>query len=185
MPVRARFVERGINLRAASINRPRAAVQGAIDGYRQAERDIEDQLLARTRIDLAGIPEATIALPAELDGPVEPAFARLGESIAGSLQAELGHELAALVIGDLFAQTSVRLAVSTGLVGAGQVSTVSTLGVGLAAGLLAERALRIVWGDPREELAGRLDQTLDELGRRVLDGAAGSTGLQSRLRREA
>jgi hypothetical protein len=166
--------------------RLRAAVQEAIGGYRQAERAIEDQLLARTRSDLAELPaELTISLPAGLQGPDEHALTGLGESIVGALQAELGRELVALALGEVLARASLRLAVSSGLVGAGEMSTVSTLGLGPAAGLLADRALRIARGDPRDELILRLGQALGELSRRVLDGDDRSTGLQSRLRREA
>jgi hypothetical protein len=78
---------------------------------------------------------------------------------------------------------ALRLGASAGLVGAGQASAATTFGVGLAAGLAAERAISWAWGDPRDTLASRLGAALDELKQRVLDGTAGLPGLRAGLER--
>jgi hypothetical protein len=102
---------------------------------------------------------------------------------SASVRVELGHELAALAIGEVLAEVALRLGASAGLVGAGQASTAITFGVGLVAGLAAERAIAWAFGDPRDYLARRLGAALDELKRRVLDGTPGVPGLRAGLER--
>ena len=63
------------------------------------------------------------------------------------------------------------------------MSAAATFGVGMAAGLAAERAIAWAFGDPRDDLARRLGAALDELKQRVLNGTAGLPGLRAVLER--
>jgi hypothetical protein len=160
-----------------------AALAGALARYLEAERSIEDELLVRLRLDLADLPAPTaIALPDRLEPPGADRAGVLADATA-SVRVELGHELAALAIGEVLAEVALRLGASAGLVGAGEASAPVTFGVGLAAGLAAERAIAWAFGDPRDKLAGRLVAALDELKRRVLDGTPGVPGLRAGLER--
>ena len=102
-----------------------------------------------------------------------------------SVRVELAHELAALAVGEVLAAAALRLGASAGLLGAGEMSAATTFGVGLAAGLAAERAIAWAFGDPRDELAGRLGAALDELKQRVLEGTPGVPGFRVLLERSA
>ena len=160
-----------------------AEVAGAVARYLEAERAIDDGLLVRLRLDLADLPAPTaIALPDRLEPPGADRAGVLVDATA-SVRVELGHELAALAIGEVLAAAALRLGASVGLLGAGEISAATTFGVGLAAGLAAERAIAWAFGDPRDDLARRLGAALDELKRRVLDGTPGVPGLRAGLER--
>jgi hypothetical protein len=162
-----------------------AEVAGAVARYLEAERAIDDGLLVRLRLDLADLPAPTaIALPDRLGPPGADRAGVLVDATA-SVRVELGHELAALAIGEVLAEAALRLGASAGLVGAGEMSAATTFGVGLAAGLAAERAIAWAFGDPRDELASRLVAALDELKQRVLDGSPGVPGFRVLLERAA
>jgi hypothetical protein len=159
----------------------RALIGETIAGYRQDERDIEDRLLVQLRLDLPDLPAATA------DDPAVPAardVAAMGASVAEALRVELGHEAAALAAGEVLAHVALGAAARSGLGAASRASSVATLGVGLAAGLLAERAIANAWGDPRHELVRRLGRTLDALERELIEGHTRSPGLRPRLGRE-
>src|SRR5262249_18690782 len=160
-----------------------AEVAGAVSRYLEAERAIDDGLLVRLRLDLADLPAPTaIELPDRLEPPGADRAEVLVDATA-SVRVELGHELADLAIGEVLAAAALRLGASAGLVGAGEASTAITFGVGLVAGLAAERAIAWAFGDPRDDLARRLGAALDELKRRVLDGTPGVPGLRAELER--
>src|SRR5262249_24289703 len=133
-----------------------AEVAGAVARYLEAEGSIDDGLLVRMRLDLADLPAPTaIKLPDRLEPPGADRAGVLVDATA-SVRVELGHELAALAIGEVLAAAALRLGASAGLLGAGEISAATTFGVGLAAGLAAERAIAWALGDPRDELASRL-----------------------------
>ena len=156
-----------------------AEVAGAVARFIEAERAIDDELLVRLRLDLADLPAPTaIALPGRLEPPGADRAGVLVDATA-SARVELGHELAALAVGEVLAAAALRLGASVGLLGAGEMSAATTFGVGLA----AERAIAWGWGDPRDELASRLVAALDELKQRVLDGTPGVPGLRAGLER--
>ena len=162
-----------------------AEVAGAVARYLEAERAIDDGLLVRLRLDLADLPAPTaIELPGRLE-LLEGDRAGVLVDATASVRVELGHELAALAIGEVLAEAALRLGASAGLVGAGEMSAAATFGVGLAAGLAAERAIAWAWGDPRDELASRLGAALDKLKQRVLDGTPGVPGFRVLLERSA
>jgi hypothetical protein len=159
------------------------ALAGMVSRYFEAEQAIDDGLLVRLRLDLADLPAPTpIALPDRLEPPGADRAGVLVDATA-SVRVELGHELAALAIGEVLAAVALRLGASAGLVGAGEISAAATFGVGLAAGLAAERAIAWAFGDPRDTLASRLGAALDELKQRVLNGTAGVPGLRAGLER--
>jgi hypothetical protein len=160
-----------------------AEVAGAVARYLEAERAIDDGLLVRLRLDLADLPAPTaIELPDRLEPPGADRAGVLADATA-SVRVELGHELAALAIGEVLAAAALRLGASAGLVSAGEISAATTFGVGLAAGLAAERAIAWAFGDPRDELASRLGAALDKLKQRLLDGPPGAPGLRAGLER--
>jgi hypothetical protein len=162
-----------------------AALAGAVTRYLEAERAIDDAVLVRLRLDLADLPAPTaIALPDRL-GPPGTDLAGVLVDATASARVELGHELAALAIGEVLAAAALRLGASVGLLGAGEISAATTFGVGLAAGLAAERAIAWGWGDPRDELASRLGAALDRLKQRLLDGTPGVPGFRVLLGRSA
>jgi hypothetical protein len=162
-----------------------AALAGAVSRYIEEERAIDDELLVRLRLDLADLPAPTaIALPDRL-GPPGADLAGVLVDATASVSVELGHELAALAIGEVLAAAAVRLGASVGLLGAGEISAATTFGVGLAAGLAAERAIAWAFGDPRDELASRLGAALDRLKQRLLDGTPGVPGFRVLLERSA
>jgi hypothetical protein len=161
------------------------ALAGAVARYLEAERAIDDGLLVRLRLDLADLPAPrAIALPGRLGPPGADREGVLVDATA-SVRVELGHELAALAIGEVLAEVALRLGASAGLVSAGEISAAATFGVGLAAGLAAERAIAWAFGDPRDTLASRLGAALDELKQRVLDGTPGVPGFRVLLERSA
>jgi hypothetical protein len=160
-----------------------AEVARAVARYLEAERAIDDKLLVRLRLDLADLPAPTaIELPDRLE-LLEADRAGVLVDATASVRVVLGHELAALAVGEVLAEVALRLGASAGLVGAGEISVATTFGVGLAAGLAAERAIAWAFGDPRDDLARRLGAALDELKRWVLDGAPGFPGLRAGLER--
>jgi hypothetical protein len=161
------------------------ALAGAVARYLEAERAIDDGLLVRLRLDLADLPAPTaIKLSDRLEPPGADRAGVLVDATA-SVRVELGHELAAVAVGEVLAEAALRLGASAGLVGAGEAGAATTFGVGLVAGLAAERAIAWAFGDPRDTLARWLRAALDELKRRVLGSTPGVPGFRVLLERSA
>jgi hypothetical protein len=158
-------------------------VKAVIDGYVQAERDIEDQLLVKLRRDLADLPEgihiATLdqkRIRAAIAHAVNDASAHA----TSNLKVEVTRELATMVIGELLTQALLRSV----LRGTLACSGVMSWGVGLGACLAVDEALgwaRDRWCDPKGKLTEAITHRLDELRLLVIEGKPETPGLGHRL----
>ena len=160
-----------------------ARLDAAVRAYLQAEHTIEDRLLVRLRQDLADL-----AVPGS--GPfldtraVSTALDRLTQVAAAQacvgLQVDVTRELASWIVCEVVARMAVRALVPEALV----ASAPATLGVGLAAAVVADQAIGWTWdrlADPRGALTRVLNSQLDECARRIIVGTRESPGLQPRL----
>jgi hypothetical protein len=160
-----------------------ARLDAAVRAYLQAEHTIEDRLLVQLRQDLAnldvpvgGPPLDTRAITAALD--------RLTQVVAAQacmgLQVDVSRELVSWVACEVVARAAVRALVPETLV----ASAPATLGVGLAAAVVADQAIAWTWdycADPRGALTKALNNQLDECARRLIVGTHEAPGLQPRL----
>jgi hypothetical protein len=160
-----------------------ARLDTAVRAYRQAEHTIEDQLLVQLRQDLAdlAVPGSgpsldTKGITAALDQLTQAAAAQAGVG----LQVDVSRELASWVACEMVARIAVRALVPEALV----ASAPATLGVGLAAAVVADQALAWTWdycADPRGAMTKALNRQLDECAQRVIVGTREKPGLQPRL----
>jgi hypothetical protein len=160
-----------------------ARLDAAVRAYLQAEHAIEDQLLVQLRQDLADL-----AVPGS--GPVldtravTAALDRLTQATAAQacvgLQVDVTRELVAWVACEMVTRMAVRALVPEALVASAPV----TLGVGLAAAVVADQAIAWSWdycADPRGAMTKALNQQLDECAQRIIVGTRETPGLQPRL----
>jgi hypothetical protein len=160
-----------------------ARLDAAVRAYLQAEHTIEDQVLVRLRQDLADLAVAgsgpsfdTQAVTAALDRLTQVAAA---QACVG-LQVDVTRELVSWVACEFVARAAVRAVVPEALV----ASAPATLGVSLAAAVVADQALAWSWdycANPRGAMAKALNDQLDECAQRVIVGTRAAPGLQPRL----
>jgi hypothetical protein len=160
-----------------------ARLDAAVHAYLQAEHTIEDQLLVQLRQDLADL-SVPVGGPALDTQAVTAALDRLTQAAAAQacvgLQVDVTRELASWVVCEVVARVAVRAVVPEALVASAPV----TLGVGLAAAVVADQAIAWTWdycADPRGAMTKALNHQLDECAQRIIVGTRESPGLQPRL----
>jgi hypothetical protein len=174
------------------------AIVSAVQGYLTCAEGLENELLVTLRQDLADseLPGGAPLLP-ESQEAFRREYDHMGQAVLPTLNRDLGATagkgLANLVAGELGAAIALRvttacatrLGVSAGILGSGAYSATVTLGAGLVAGLVIDRALdaflRSRGYDPEGDIARSLDDTLDRLCALILDGDAGVPGLRREL----
>jgi hypothetical protein len=177
------FLRAEIGRRWISPEALNAVVRQAVDGYVQAERDIEDRLLVRLRQDRPDLPAPEIgpALDAEtVQAQLDATLAETTRQAVAALHEALARELVVLFASEVLARQTVRLVVPAGLEASGAV----TFGLGLAAGVAVDQALAWTWdrwSDPAGRLSQRLKQHLDELRRQVVGGTDAVPGVRRQL----
>lgn len=141
---------------------------------------IENEMMVRIERDVADLPRS--AFPGFSDGEtLKLAFDRnLGFSMA-HLLGDVRKEVAIFVASDVVALIVRRLMTSSAILGGGAAGASFTMGVSLAAAVIADLVVGWAWdriADPRGKLARELDSRIDELASRVVSGF----GLQPGLR---
>ncbi len=164
------------------------AVAAAVRGYLAELDGIEDALLVRLRADLAddALPVAAVVPALRSEQAFRQRYRDLAERVAQDLRTDLavvaGRELflweATTLATDLTlkagAAVAARLGVSTTILSAGAAASWRTLGVGLVVAIVLDavvnRIIKAAGYDAEEQVAGRVAQTLDDLGRSITDG---------------
>ena len=160
-----------------------ARLDAAVRAYLQAEHAIEDRLLVQLRQDLAdlAVPGSGPALDTKAVSTTLDRLTQVAAAHAGvGLQVGVTRELVAWVVCEVAARIAVRALVPEALV----ASAPATLGVGLAAAVVADQALAWswdYWADPRGAMTKALNHQLDECAQRIIVGARETPGLQPRL----
>jgi hypothetical protein len=160
-----------------------ARLDAAVRAYLQAEHAIEDQLLVQLRQDLADL-SVSVEGPALDTRAVTAALDRLTQAAAAQacvgLQVDVTRELVGWVACEFVARAAVRAVVPEALV----ASAPATLGVGLAAAVVADQAIAWTWdycADPRGALTKVMNHQLDLCAQQVILGSREAPGLQPRL----
>jgi hypothetical protein len=182
------FVRRAFEEHLFKSDQLAQSVEQVVQAYLAELRCIDNQLLVQLQADLADRPEA---LPSGLDpGRLRAVFDGIVHSALqqgqAQVRAEVGADLARLIASEVLATVAVRMAVSSGVVGAGASSSWGTFGVGLAAGLVLDQLLGLVWEwilEPQAKLTGQVRARLVELQVRLVNGDASGAGLRDRLER--
>jgi hypothetical protein len=141
---------------------------------------IENEMMVRIERDVADLPRS--AFPGFSDGEtLKLAFDRNLESSLAHLLGDVRKEVAIFVASDIVALIVRRLMVSSAILGGGAAGASFTMGVSLAAAVIADLVIGWAWDritDPRGKLARELNSRIDELASRVVSGF----GLQPGLR---
>jgi hypothetical protein len=183
----AKFLQEKFAKRVFSPEQLESAVESSVNLYMKHLENIESQLLVRLQADLSCVPGEQFAPGIDrgeirqlLDGALSQARAAAETDFRGTV----GREIASLVAGEILSAAAVELGASTGILGAGAVSTTMTFGAGLLVGVIADYAVSWAYDklyDPVGELTKRVNQQLDQLEQMILVGNAGRPGLQQRL----
>jgi hypothetical protein len=160
-----------------------ARLDAAVRAYLRAEHTIEDRLLVQLRQDLANLDVPVVGPPLDTRA-ITAALDRLTQVVAAQacmgLEVDVSRELVSWVACEVVARMAVRALVPEALV----ASAPATLGVGLAAAVVADQAIAWTWdwcADPRGALTKALNNQLDECARRLIVGTHEAPGLQPRL----
>jgi hypothetical protein len=149
-----------------------SVVSLAVSEYLADINSIESQMLVDLRADLAGIPgEFPFAKfeESQLRAKFEGAIQRAIESASGQLKADVSAQLVSIIVGEVLTQVALRLGVSGVIIG----GSTAALGVGIVIGLIVDQIVALVWdwwADPKGELAGKINVTLDEMCKLICEG---------------
>jgi len=173
----------------------RMTLENVVVSYLSTVQARENELLVRTRADLADIPLPEF--PAvQSDATFQAEFDRLLRDAAPTIQTDVGvdvaRELTSFVMGEVAASVAVRvmtavatrLGVSAGILGAGASASWATFGLSLVAGIIVDQVVSWIIDavrDPVGQLETRVNEMLDQLSREIVDGAPGDPGLRGRL----
>ncbi len=183
----ADFLEQAFTEHLFPIEDLEKAVDTAVRSYLAELERIDDELLVQLRADLADDEMSRIAIPAlRSNQSLRNHYHELSQRVAQDLRTDLAvvaaRELflweASNIATDLTlkvgAALDTRLGISSTILTAGAASTWQTLGVGLIVGFVLDaavsRIIRAAGYDAEEQIAGRVQQTLTDLGRTITDG---------------
>lgn len=162
-------------------------VDAAIRGYLAELESIDEDLLVRLRADLADDELPRLVIPVlRSDRALRNHYRELSQRVAQDLRTDLAfvavRELflwqASNVATDLTMQAgaaiAARMGISSTLLAGGAASTWQTLGVGLIVGFVLDavvnQIVKAAGYDAEEKIAGRVEETLNVLGRTITDG---------------
>ena len=166
----------------------KSLIESAVSRYVSEVEGRENQLLVAIRADLEGTELATPkylpALGSEAEfrreyaammQKVVPILTKdLGISVTREVVSFVGSEIAATLVMEIGVSLATEMGVSGGILGAGASSGAVTFGVGLVAGILVDMALdwiiRQAGYDPEGEIAAKVEKSLGDLERVILEG---------------
>ena len=128
------------------------AVKDVINGYIAQVQSIEGKMLVDLRTDVGDFPsEYPLAQldKQKVQTAFDEALHRAMEATGKDLEAGVGTELVSILATEVLTQVAVRLGVSAGILGAGAASGWTTLGAGIAIGLIVDRIVSWVWDNRR------------------------------------
>jgi hypothetical protein len=163
------------------------AIRQVSAGYLNGIEGIENQMLVKIHQDVKNLPTKIPAVAmdqAKLQAAYRQAISQANSAISRQVKAEVGKELVSLVTAEILTQVTVRLGVSSGILGAGASSSWATLGVGLLVGVAADEAVSWGWNklaDPKGKLTGHIGAKIDELHLLLVEGNAKGSGLRRQL----
>ncbi len=159
----------------------RKALEGATERFLRELDAIEGELMVAVRADLEDLPRGT--LPAAPDAEAfREQFGRTEKQVQKLLAQNMKETVALLLAGEvaqrivfrLGAAAATRLGISATILGTGAYSTVASLGVGLAAGFVADYLLdfllRQFFGyDPEGGIAAQVCDGLEKMRRSLTE----------------
>ena len=165
----------------------RQAVTSAVAEYNAGVAEIENRMLTKVRLDLAGFPQEAVGRLTEesvLHARFTTALSSVGGGVAFGLKmdaAGLGTSLIVGVIVDrVIAAAITRLAVSGGMLGLGAGSAVETAGIGLVVMIGVDWVVGKVT-DPEGKIAAEISASIEDLKRALCNGDAKCPGLRGEL----
>ena len=181
--VRQRFEDRVLN--PGNLQR---VIESSVREILAAIIDIENQALVRIEMDLEDLPRLHLPGLAGAEG-FDSAYRAALQTSTAHVEVDLGRdvtsETASLVIGEVLAWATVRLAMSAGVIGAGGMSGVATFGVGIVVGLIVDQVISRIWdwlADPAGDLSRAIDGKLDDIERTILKGSGDLVGMEATFR---
>jgi len=154
-------------------------------GFLSGIEAIENQMLVRIRQDVKDLPAKPFALDkAKLQAAFQQAVLKTKSGVYQQVAGEMAKELFSLITGEVLTQVTVRLGVSSGILGAGATSSLTTLGIGLAVGIAVDEVISLGWdrlADPKGKLTRHINDKIDDLHRFLIDGNADRSGLRQQL----
>jgi hypothetical protein len=173
-----------------------AALENTIKGYLTDLDAIENQMLVRTRADLA---DSELGRGGQLpalanDQAFRGEYLRLAGGVMRTMNidagVQVGQQLAGLVVIDLVTPIVLRivqlvaaeLGIEAGILGSGAASGMATFGIGLTVGLVADQVIGFVlkqFGyDPEEAIVGKVRTSLERIQSLLIEGAEDKGGLR-------
>ncbi len=157
-----------------------------------AELDsVDSRLLVDVRADLSDLPPV---LPlhqlddARLEESFQQILKRIHEDVVTDASRNVGQTVVSLVTGEVLTRVALRMGISASVLGGGAASSLGTLGIGFAVGLIVDQLVSVIWdwwADPRGQLAAELDHRFQDLRRLLVDGDHEQPGLRAQLLRLA
>ncbi len=159
------------------------AIQQVVEGYLQEVQSIENQMLVRLQADIAdedlSCPLAELS-SGELEQVYQERLSQLLQSTQSGIRRRIAQDIAAFIVGELATQVVLRLALSTGILGAGVASGPETLGIGIVVAIAADWVVSEIM-QSEEKLAAEVNRELDNLHSLLINGGSGVVGLRMRL----
>ena len=106
-------------------------------------------------------------------------------SVETDFRGSLKREVVSFIAGEVLGVATTQLATSAGILSFGAYSGVASLGVGFAVGVITDWLISSAYDalyDPAGEITRRLNQTLTDLEKLILNGDGKVPGLEGRLR---
>ena len=170
-------------------------IDGVVKEHLRELTDIENQMLVRVRLDVAGLSDATLGATAD-DEQLRTAFQNALESVRDRVARELGADAAQFMVIEaanqiatrigfvVLEQVAVRLGVSGGILAAGAGNSWWSLGATAVVGVIVDWIVSRIWdwwSDPVGQLSESVNASLDELCDAIIEGSAGENGLRAAL----
>jgi hypothetical protein len=162
-------------------------VQYAVQAYLTHLDNVDSMLLVNLKADLEGIPSSSFSAGVDrsvIEQSLNAAIEGAMQAVEADLPGMIGRELVSFVAGEVLGAASVQLATSAGILSVGASSGTVTFGVGLVVGVIVD--VIVGWAydkfaDPAGELSRKLDGTLIQLEKVIVEGQGDEPGLNRRL----
>ncbi len=157
-----------------------------------AELDsVDSRLLVDVQADLSDLPPVLPLQQFDADR-LEESFRRILQRVQDDVVTDasrnVGQTVVSLVAGEVLTSVALRMGISASVLGGGAASSLGTLGIGFAVGLIVDQLVSAIWdwwADPRGQLVAELEHRFQDLQRLLVDGDHDQLGLRARLQRLA
>lgn len=162
-------------------------VQCAVRAYLTHLDDVDAMLLVNLKADLENIPSSNFTAGVDrsvIEESMRTAIREAVSAVESDFPATIGLEVASFIAGEVLTAATIEMAASAGILSAGATSGTVTFGVGLVVGVIVDAIIGWAWdaiADPKGKLSKKLNGTLTDLEKLIVDGNGKEPGLTRRL----